>query len=289
MDQPTIDGLNTYYVSRITRASGTIVALSGLGGDELFGGYPSFRQAPRLLAWRRAAARLGPARPALAAALGAWPSPRSAKLRDGLADPATIQTAYLTVRGLFSRDEASVLLAPGPLRDAARQLDAAAALGALAPSLPDDPVAATGVLELRGYMHNQLLRDTDVMSMAHSLEVRVPFLDHPLVEFATALPGRFRTNGHAPKWLLLQALGDRLPPEAGRAKRGFTFPLGEWLRGPLRPRVDETLRDGAGIFSPDAVKALQVRVDAGRAHWSRLWALVVLALWLRAAGMSDAA
>ncbi|HKX18688.1 MAG TPA: asparagine synthase-related protein, partial [bacterium] len=208
-------------------------------------------------------------------------------LRESLADAPTIQTAYLAVRGLFSRDEVSELLAPGPLRDAGRDLDAAAALGALAPPLPDDPAAATGILELRGYMHNQLLRDTDAMSMAHSLEVRVPFLDHSLVEFAARLPGHFRTNGHPAKWLLLRALGDRLPAETGRRKRGFAFPLGDWLRGPLRPRVEDALRDGAGIFRPEAVAALRAGVDAGRVHWSRLWAPVVLTLWLRAAGVSD--
>ena len=286
MDQPTIDGLNTYYVSRVTRASGTIVALSGLGGDELFAGYASFRQTPRLLTWQRAAAHLGPARPVLAAALGTWPSPRAAKLKEGLLEPATIQTAYLAVRGLLSRDEVAGVLAPGPLRDAGQELDAAAFLAALTASLPEDPVAATGMLELRGYMHNQLLRDTDVMSMAHSLEVRVPFLDHPLVEFAAGLPSRLRTDGHPPKWLLRAALGDRLPADAARTKRGFTFPLGEWLEGPLRPRVTEALRGGAGMFRPDAVAALQARVAAGRVHWSRLWALVVLVLWLHAAGES---
>jgi asparagine synthase (glutamine-hydrolysing) len=163
-------------------------------------------------------------------------------------------------------------------------LDAAAALGALVPVLPAEPVAATGMLELRGYMHNQLLRDTDVMSMAHSLEVRVPFLDHPLVEFAAGLPRRLRANGRPPKWLLRRALGDRLPPEAGRRKRGFSFPMAEWLRGPLRPRVEQTLQGGAGIFQPEAVAALRARVEAGRTHWSRLWAAVVLVLWLRAVG-----
>ena len=285
LDQPTVDGLNTYYVSRLTRESGVIVALSGLGGDELFGGYRSFQQVPRLLAWQHAAARLGPARPALAAALGVLPGPRSAKLREGLAAPPTIQAAYLTVRGLFSGDEISTLLAPGPLRDAGRELDAARAVGALAPALPDDPVAATAMLELRAYMHNQLLRDTDVMSMAHSLEVRVPFLDHPLVEFAAGLPAPLRTNGHPPKRLLRRALADRLPPTE-TAKRGFAFPMDEWVRGALRPRVEEALREGvgSGLLRARAVAALQARVDSGRAHWSRLWALVVLVLWLRAVG-----
>jgi len=285
MDQPTIDGVNTYYVSRAARASGTIVALSGLGGDELFCGYPSFRQAPRVLAWQRTARRSRVARKMMMAALAAVGPVRSAKLREGLQGAPTMQSAYLTIRGLFSREELADLLAPGPLRDAAVALDAAAALGALTPALPRDPVAATGMLELRGYLHNQLLRDTDVMSMAHSLEVRVPFLDHPLVEFAAGLPGRLRGNGHPPKWLLLKAIGDRLPPGTGQTKRGFTFPLGLWLRGSLRPRADEALAGTGRLFRPEAVARLRVRVEAGRAHWSRLWAIVVLTLWLRVTGI----
>jgi asparagine synthase (glutamine-hydrolysing) len=281
MDQPTIDGLNTYYVSQITRDSGTIVALSGLGGDELFAGYSTFRRMPRLLMWQHVAARLGPARPVLAYLAGARTSSWSAKLKEGLMTEATPQAAYLTMRGLLARAEVSGLLAPGPLRDAALRCDMASALSALAPPLPADPVAATAMLELRGYMHNQLLRDTDVMSMAHSLEVRVPFLDHPVVEFVTGLPADLRRNGRPPKGLLLKALGDRLPAEAGRTKRGFTFPVGEWLAGPLRQHVEDALASGLEILDADGVRRFHARVNAGRAHWSRLWALVVLVLWLR--------
>jgi len=280
MDQPTIDGINTYYVSRATRRSGTVVALSGLGGDELFCGYPSFRQTPRLKAWRQILGRFGPARYAAESVLAVAPFSGSARLRESLREQPTLASAYAVVRGLLTREELGHLLRPGPIRDAVREFNAAAALAALAPSLPEDPIAATGVLELRGYMHNQLLRDTDTMSMAHSLEVRVPFLDHPLVEFAAGLPGSVRANGHPPKRLLLEALKDRLPPGTGGAKRGFTFPLGRWLEGPLRSRVDETLCD-VEIFEPAAVSRLWAGVRAGRIHWSRIWAVVVLALWLK--------
>lgn len=286
MDQPTVDGINTYYVSQVTRRSGTIVALSGLGGDELFGGYPSFRLIPRLLAWQRAVSRVGVVRPVLAAALAAVPSARSAKLKESLSRSPDIRSAYLAVRGVLSADELSGLLAPGPLRDALRTLDPAAAIGALAPELPGDPVSATRVLELRGYMHNQLLRDTDVMSMAHSLEVRVPFLDHHVVEFAAGLPLRLQANGHPPKRLLREAVGDLLLPEADRAKQGFTFPIGLWLRGPLRLRVEDALQ-GVRLFQPAAVARLWRQLQTGRAHWSRIWAPTVLALWLRANGGAD--
>jgi asparagine synthase (glutamine-hydrolysing) len=276
MDQPTIDGLNTYYVSRVTRASGTVVALSGLGGDELFCGYPSFRRAPRVLVWQHVAAQLGPVRPAFASLL----SRRSPKLREGLLEAPAMQTAYLAVRGLFGRADLSRLLAPGAIRDALHHLDAAAALTALAPPLPQDLVAATSLLELRGYMHNQLLRDTDVMSMAHGLEVRVPFLDHPVVELAAGLPGTVRANGHRPKRLLFQAFADTLP-SAQPKKRGFSFPINEWLRGSLCGRIDDALGDAEHLFNTRAVETLRADVESGRTHWSRLWSLVVLALWLR--------
>jgi asparagine synthase (glutamine-hydrolysing) len=280
MDQPTIDGLNTYYVSRLTRRAGTIVALSGLGGDELFCGYPSFRLVPRLLTWQRAAARVMGVRPALSAVLARIPSHQSAKLREFLWEPPTIESAYLAVRGLLSRAQAVDLLAPGPIRDAARTLDAASALTAIAPALPADPIAAIGILELRGYMHNQLLRDTDTMSMAHGLEVRVPFLDHQVVEFVTRLPSRIRADVSFSKRLLSRALADRGAGSGGRPKRGFTFPMASWLRGPLRARVDAALAGDRSVFRAEATRRLLSRVQSGQAHWSRLWAVTVLSLWL---------
>jgi len=280
MDQPTIDGINTYYVSRLARWSGTTVALSGLGGDELFCGYASFRYVPRVLFFQRAVLGIPVGRPLLCAMLAGFRSQRAARLRESLTCPPTVYSAYLAVRGLLARSELMAITRPGPLQDAVREFDPVSTLAAFAPPLPEDPVAATGVLELRAYLHNQLLRDTDVMSMTHGIEVRVPYLDHPLVEFAMTLPAGLRFDGKPRKWILIEALRDILPPDVGGIKRGFTFPLGQWMRGPLSTLVNEVLGRGVKPFSPSAVAALRERVNQGRSHWSCLWALVVLSLWL---------
>jgi len=135
--------------------------------------------------------------------------------------------------------------------------------------------------ELRTYTHHQLLRDTDVMSMAHSLEVRVPLLDHRLVEAVLRLPGDVVLNGAGgPKPLLTEALGDRLPPLVGQrqGKQGFTFPFALWLRGALESRAEAVLRQvqRTGWLQPAAVENVFQTHHAGRAHWARLWAFVAL-------------
>ena len=149
-----------------------------------------------------------------------------------------------------------------------------------------DPFAAVSCMELQSYLVSTLLRDTDSMSMAHSLEVRVPFLDHPLVEFVTQLPEELKLNKGIPKALLVSALGDLLPSEVvSQRKRGFTFPWASWVRGPLK----KTLERGLSELSP----ALAEILDAGAARnvwqsylegkttWSRPWSLYVLNEWTK--------
>ena len=130
------------------------------------------------------------------------------------------------------------------------------------------------------YMHHQLLRDTDVMSMAHSLEVRVPFIDRQLVETVLRLPERVLRAGAGPKPLLRRAVGDLLPAMVTQRtdKRGFTFPFGDWLRTTLRPDIQAALDQvkARGWLNPAAVDAVWKEYEAGRAHWSRVWALVAL-------------
>jgi asparagine synthase (glutamine-hydrolysing) len=148
-----------------------------------------------------------------------------------------------------------------------------------------DPINRVSYLELRNYMLNTLLRDSDFMSMAHGLEVRVPLVDHKLVEYVFSLSGASKINGHGPKHLLVRALGDLLPDEVvHRRKQGFTLPFEHWLRGALRAEVDRELSSESALdefISPEAVKKVWLDFLAGRSSWSRPWSLYVLRRWCR--------
>jgi asparagine synthase (glutamine-hydrolysing) len=165
--------------------------------------------------------------------------------------------------------------------------EGAASLGSL------ELLARVSYAEGRTYMHDVLLRDTDQLSMAHGLEVRVPLLDHRLVEYLMGLPDAHKLSNGTPKRLLVESLGELLPADiAGRPKRGFTLPLGLWMRGGLRAFCAERLgppRIGSrGIFQAAAVGRLWRGFLRGRrdVSWSRLWILVALEEWLEQNGMS---
>jgi asparagine synthase (glutamine-hydrolysing) len=137
--------------------------------------------------------------------------------------------------------------------------------------------------ELTHYMRNMLLRDTDAMSMAHSVEVRPPYLDHLLAEFVLQLPGRYKIAPFARKPLLVRALGRRLPPEvARRPKQGFGLAIGDWLRGPLRGWAEELLRTEVEPLDGAYVNEVYRRFLGGEEKlWSRVFGLVVLMQWIR--------
>lgn len=282
LDQPSIDGVNSYFVSQTARQAGLTVALSGLGGDELFGGYPNtFGQVPQMARALRLAQAL-PGGPTLARSL--LGGPKWTRVRDALQEPASLATAYLTRRGLFSPSEVQALVSPAlwqaarPALDLPQHVAARAGADVARSASPFNWISRA---ELRTYTHHQLLRDTDVMSMAHSLEVRVPLLDVRLVEWVLRLPAGVKTN-HAtgPKPLLLQAIGPDLPAlvRQRQDKQGFTFPLALWLGGELKAEVDGVLAavGEAGWLHPAGLAQVQSDFAQGRVHWSRLWALVAL-------------
>jgi asparagine synthase (glutamine-hydrolysing) len=290
-DQPSMDGINTYFVSWAARQAGLKVALSGLGSDEIFGGYSSFRLTSKV-ARAAAAARLlpRPLRAPIAAMLaganvfGSSPD-ASRKASAAFLDPDSLPHAYFFTRLVFTpkavasglREKSSSWIS-SPwwhwLSDSSRRASSM------------DAFTAVSWLELRSYMLNTLLRDTDAMSMSHSLEVRVPFLDAPLVEYALSLPESAKRRSARPKSLLIEALGDLLPEEiVTQHKRTFTFPWENWFRGALGKRVAAGLADWspalASQLGGDFAQAVWQDYLAGRTTWSRPWSLYVLNEWVK--------
>jgi asparagine synthase (glutamine-hydrolysing) len=282
MDQPTVDGVNTYFVSKLAADAGMKVVLSGLGSDELFHGYPTFDQ---VAAWYPMASRLyalprtlrRPVAGALDRSGQVLGAATAGKVADAVRSDAPFGASYLTARGLFTSKQRQTLLGVTDT-DWPRTVEAD-----LAGVLDDVDVRdAVSAAELGWYMHHQLLRDTDVMAMAHSLEVRVPFLDAELAEYVAGLAPEAKARGE--KDLLKEAMADEVPLEViEREKTGFTFPFADWLREDLGDLVDEALSPKALAATPlDADAAASVRrgYERGDEHWSRVWALVVLSWWV---------
>ena len=260
LDLPSVDAINTYIVSKAVRELGLKVALSGLGGDELFGGYPSFKSVP-LLQY-----------------LNLFPT-------------------------LFSKG--LVKLMPGNLREKLRGINGFSAVDltvarrrfvstpqlkrmGISNGIPHILQAPTGLdtmgkiswAEMQGYMIPMLLRDSDQMSMAVGLEIRVPFLDHLLVEEVISMPAKFK-KGKGVKPLLVEAFRDVLPNEVyNRPKQGFELPMDEWIRGPLREFTKQGI-NAAAEFINIKEPLLQMEIfESGKLHWTRVWKWSVLGHWL---------
>lgn len=265
MDQPTNDGVNTYFVSRAARQAGLTVVLSGLGGDEVFGGYKHYHW----LARHRGSIRRFSALPevlrravlATAVSYGRVRGRENWMRLSSLENGVTEQGLYLALRGFFAPQQVRALL---DVDERTVRLLADEYLGG--------PIFRH--LEMRRYLHDQLLRDTDVFSMAHSIEVRVPYLDHILVGQASGLFWR-NSRGEGNKPLLTEAVGEPAVFEAARRpKRGFAFPFGKWMRQ-HSPALREMALAG-GCLNRRTIGRLWSEFDRGRLHWSRAWMLAVM-------------
>lgn len=284
-DEPSADAgaLPAWFLSRMTKKKVTVV-LSGEGGDELFAGYMTYR-ADEL-------ARRGRLTPrwmlrGASALLRRWPaSDEKISLEYTLKRflegcQMTPERAHVYWNGTFSDDEKRRLMAAA-LPDALGDV-----LAGLREKLPGEGVPPYLWFDQRNYLQDDILTKSDRMSMAHSLELRPPFLDHRLVEFAATLPADFKLRGSKQKFILKELMKERLPaPILTHKKIGFDIPAHKWLRGLLRPMLEETLAAGLaeheGLFDRGAVEqCVRMHIERRANLGYHLWGLLILFLWMK--------
>jgi len=286
MDQPTMDGLNSYWISRAAAEAGFKVALSGQGGDELFGGYASiawFNRFSRVAGWLR------PLPHGVGRALldhQALPF-RWQKLSHLVGADDPFVAAQLAVRLMLLEKDVHELLSPA-LAPPNGDFEAQEFLAGLAHETAGlETRERVAFVDFPAHLEARLLRDSDAMSMAHSLELRPVLLDDAIVEFVMSLPMTLRLQN---KELLLKAMRDVMPAGLSaellaRPKRGFTFPFARWVGGTLRSTIDEAFRPDrlseTGVLNSGAVGKLWRRYleNPASVGWSRVWCVFVLARW----------
>lgn len=247
IDQPGIDGFNTWCVSKLASREGMKVVLSGLGGDEIFSGYATFDRVPQFRNWYR---RLGPLRTIAAKMLDSSPpGSRWRRLAQFFRGKGDWLAAYHVQRGIFTRDEALLLADQLTGKEVLNEKESDAS------EFPEDPQDVISFLELTRYMRHQLLRDSDVYSMAHGLELRVPFVDVRLFDAIAPLPASIRLRPG--KQLLIKAVPEIPEWVRNRPKQGFRFPFQTWMER----RFGEVLAD-ARDRAPVPLRA-----------WYRTWAV----------------
>lgn len=285
MDQPTCDGINSYFISDIAHQNGVTVALSGQGGDEVFAGYPSFRQIPKALTiyktplWLRRILSLClfPVQN-----LSAGMSCFTEYLTSG---DSSIYNAYAYIRSIFGDQfRRDILQSPSSIRgaDYIRQSINADKLAA-------HPVDQVCQLEISCYLNNTLLRDLDTFSMAHSLEVRVPLLDHRLLELMAQISGADKINNDVNKPLLVKTMDKHLPYEIVHRPKGlFWFPWNQWLRADLNQKVGSVLNGPTSTIEQVGLRVEKIRDIWSRfqrgdrlVRWLHIWTLYVLLRWCR--------
>lgn len=305
LDQPSFDGMNSFFMSQAVAQAGFKVALVGSGGDELFGGYTSFRDLPAMATWSRRLGFVPEGVHRLAARwFAAWKAPangqfpaqtRWAKLPEMVAARDDTLALYQSAYALFLPDTHRRLLgaAASKLTPNYRGLPSEVVAALREETSGRTDLASIAALEQRLFLGERLLRDTDSTSMAASIETRLPLVDQQLLEAVSAVSDDARFFPVRSKAMLRSAGLQGLDPTLfDRPKSGFELPYDHWLRGKLGAEVGSVLADGelmAGIgLSPQGVLDLWQGYQAGAPglYWTRIWCLYALASWARRHGLS---
>ena len=277
MDNPTVDGINTYMISQLVAKTGIKVVLTGIGGDELFAGYVGFErwQSFQKFSW---VFKVPIFKPLLSVINTVKKSRASLKLSDMFdSSSADLSAFYANSRSVYFGNELNYLLDKPILKnDSWLDLN----------QTKDFPVLSQySIAELSHYTLDVLMKDTDQMSMAWALEVREPFFDYKLIEFVLNIDDKNKFIKGSPKHLFVEAMGDLLPPEiVNRTKKGFTFPWNFWLRNELKPYCEEALDSLAKrqLFKPEGIQYLwnSFLNNKQALTWLHIWGLVVLEKWM---------
>jgi asparagine synthase (glutamine-hydrolysing) len=257
IDQPSVDAFNTFCVSKVAHDNGMKVVLSGVGGDELFGGYPSFQRIPQMIDWGGKLQAVPLVSNSLAVGLATWGnSPKVKRIGDFLQQPLNSATAYQSYRGVFTHAEAQVI---------AQQYLTEKNFSPCQKVSPDINCNTleneVTYLELSCYMRNQLLRDSDVMSMNWGLELRTPLVDRVFLEAVAPIPSQIRLA--AGKQLLIQSVPELPDWVVNRPKQGFSFPFEQWM----------STEFGNYFQNIDIPQHIPL------SSWSRRWSLAMLHYW----------
>ena len=290
MDQPTMDGINTFLISKAAYETGLKVVLSGLGGDELFGGYPSFQLVPKLME-RKKWIKLYPKillNLGTKILKGSLPPDQSVKLQHWLNGKLSGAHEYYLVRALYCQDQISDLFQDKYIaeKEAIKNYEETKkTLDSFNETKINGSFNLISYLEITHYLQNMLLRDTDMMSMAHPLEVRVPFMDHKLVEYVFGMSAGLKKFTSTPKTILVDSMNPPLPDSiVHRKKMGFTLPFEPWMRGAMKSEMESVLLTRVKpldeLVSQATVENIWQQFLAKNISWSRPWSIFVLKRWV---------
>jgi len=304
LDQPSVDGLNSYFVS-LAASRSVKVAISGTGGDEIFAGYPWFIQMEKAEAFRKNHPWMAQfisrcARFFQNNAFDKWVATGSlGRILDHIRRQEGFLSGYSRCFLIFPARDISRLLSSDISKEVHTGGEYSKEIFATKNSSGISVIQRVSMQSLRGYTQNQLLRDIDAVSMAHSLEVRVPFLDQHIVELALSLPDdtklgeiskissayeSYRKTGA--KRILVDTFKDLLPQDIDlQEKRGFGMPFEIWLKGPLKNTMEDALSPESvrerGLFEVEAVQELKKQFYQGKVSWAQIWLLMIIELWCR--------